>query len=130
MHVVAACLLIDLQAWVSKHFACPFGAVASVHAWERIGALFAAIARKALHVAVYRYVDDFFAPERPQTLEHAMQCFARLVRVLLGQSALAEKKLECGLSLCILGVDVSLSSFGVTCRPAKDKVAHSFCDYA
>ena len=25
------------QVFVSKHAACPFGAVGSVHAWERIG---------------------------------------------------------------------------------------------
>ena len=49
---------------VSQHAACPFGAVASVHAWERVGAAIAHIARKFLKIAVLRYVDDLFAPER------------------------------------------------------------------
>ena len=114
-----------MQAWVSTHYACPFGALAAVHAWERVGELLAVIARRVLHVAVYRYVDDYFAPERPQTMQHAMGCFARLVRVLLGSSALADRKLACGTSLCILGVDVMLSTHGVTCRPSKDKVTVS-----
>ena len=48
----------------SQHAACPFGAIASVHAWERIGAAIAHIARKFLKIAVLRYVDDLFAPER------------------------------------------------------------------
>lgn len=51
-----------------------------------------------------------------------MHCFARLVRVLMGATAIAKRKLECGRSLCVLGVDVSLSNLGYTCRPAKDKV--------
>ena len=74
-------------------------------------------------MAVYRYVDDYFAPERPDSMKHAMLCFARLVRVLLGVSAIADKKLACGLSLGILGVDIVLSAHGFTCRPSKDKVS-------
>ena len=48
----------------SQHAACPFGAIASVHAWERVGAAIAHIARKFLKIAALRYVDDLFAPER------------------------------------------------------------------
>jgi hypothetical protein len=49
---------------VSQHSACPFGAAASVHAWERVGAALTHIARKFLKIAALRYVDDLFAPER------------------------------------------------------------------
>ena len=52
------------QVYVARHFGCPFGAVASVHAWERIGAAVCFLARKLLMLAVLRYVDDYFAPER------------------------------------------------------------------
>ena len=52
------------QVLFSRHAACPFGALASVHAWERIGAAIAFIARRYLKIAVLRYVDDFFAAER------------------------------------------------------------------
>ena len=40
-------------------------------------------------------------------MSHSMQIFARLVRLLLGETAIAEHKLECGLELVILGVKVS-----------------------
>jgi len=46
------------------HKACPFGAIASVHAWERIGNAIQFIAQKYLKIAALRYVDDFFAAER------------------------------------------------------------------
>ena len=49
---------------------------------------------------------------RPETTEHAMMCMARLVRVLLGESAISARKLDYGPSLTILGVDVCL--FAVT----------------
>ena len=51
-----------------------------------------------------------------------MHCFARLVRLLMGATAIANKKLECGRSLHILGVEISLSVKGYTCRPAKEKL--------
>ena len=55
-------------------------------------------------------------------MEHASQCFARLVCVLLGKGAVAESKLVFGRELSILGVDVSLSWRGYKCRPTPDKV--------
>ena len=53
------------------HYACPFGAVSSVYAWEEIGDLITRIARKYLHLAIFRYVDDFFGPERRACCIHA-----------------------------------------------------------
>ena len=41
-----------------------FGAVGSVHAWERIGAALAHLARHFLHLALFRYVDDYYGPDR------------------------------------------------------------------
>ena len=58
----------------SQHFACPFGAVGSVHAWERMGAALAHIARVYLKIPMLRYVDDFFAPMRCRR----RQCFVGL----------------------------------------------------
>lgn len=43
---------------------------------------------------------------RPETTKHAMMCIARLVRALLGESAISARKLECGPSLTVLGIDV------------------------
>ena len=109
-------------AYKAMHYACPFGAAASGVAWERIGAAIAHIATFFLYLAMLQYVDDFFGPERVETMHSALQCFARLVRALLGQSAIAEAKLECGPSLCILGVDIAMSWRGFQCRPAASKI--------
>jgi len=45
-----------------------------------------------------------------------------LVRILLGPEAIAEQKLECGPSLCVLGVDIAIGKRGFKCRPAVKKV--------
>ena len=52
-----------LQVYVSEHYTCPFGAVGSVHAWERVARGIGAIAHKLLSLPAFVYVDDFFAPE-------------------------------------------------------------------
>ena len=49
------------KAMVATHNACPFGAVSSVHTWERVGAMLSHFGRVLLMLPVYRYVDDFFA---------------------------------------------------------------------
>ena len=59
---------------------------------------------------------------RLATMEHGLQCFARLVRILLGPGAIAEGKLECGAELVILGVCIRLSDKGYRCQPSADKV--------
>ena len=50
-----------------------------------------------------------------------LKCFARLVRLLLGPDAIAEKKLEHGVSLVVLGIKIKLSKKGMKCRPAGSK---------
>ena len=52
------------EVLVSTHYSCMFGAIGSVHAWERVGAAVAHLARKYLKIALLRYVDDLFAPGR------------------------------------------------------------------
>ena len=56
--------LVVVQVFWSQHTTCMFGAVGSVHAWERIGAALTHIARHFLNLALYRYVDDYFGPDR------------------------------------------------------------------
>ena len=107
---------------VAIHNACPFGATSSVHNWERLGTLICNIARRILKLGCFRYVDDFFGCERPETVEHAMLCMARLIRAMLGETAVAARKLECGLVLTVLGVDLSLNTIGYQCRPSEEKV--------
>ena len=90
-----------------------------MHAWERISALIGTIARRALNMPVRRYVDDHSGFERPALVEHSMKCFARLVRLLLGQTAIAQRKLECGAGLTILGVEIEMDDLGYKCHHPK-----------
>ena len=101
---------------IAFHHAMPFGATASVEAWDDIGELMQDIARNVLRIPVFRYVDDYFAAERKELMKHAMECFARLVRALLGFTAISERKLEYGNSLVILGMKVEPCLAGVTFR--------------
>ena len=55
-------------------------------------------------------------------MKHAMECFGRLVRLLLGDEAVADHKSGVGLKLVVLGVEITVGQAGVQCRPAPDKV--------
>ena len=110
------------QIMIASHMACPFGSTSAVYNWERVGSLLGALVRRVLHIAAVRYVDDFCAPERPETMEHAMGCLARLVRLLLGTSAIEDRKLAHGMSLIYLGVDIHISTAGFRLQPAQEKV--------
>ena len=123
-HAWAAGVMYRYQGQVmfSKHFSSPFGASSSVYNWERVGRFFCALARKLLHIAMLEYVDDYFAAERPATVEHAMLCFARLVRAMLGPSSIALEKLAFGQSLTVLGVSVCLAHDRFVLRPDREKL--------
>ena len=69
-----------------------------------------------------RYVDDYFACLQPECVEHGLACFAELVRLLLGKSAVSDRKLGFGNPLCVLGLDTEISALGMTCVPSRDKV--------
>ena len=58
-----------------------------------------------------------------------MQCLARLVRVLLGSTAVAEgdDKLKCGAELEVLGVHIAMSENGFVLKPAPDKIPKWSC---
>lgn len=65
-HISAAGVawVADGVTWMALHLAMPFGAASSVWAWHRIGALLCTVARRILHLPVYRYVDDYFSMDR------------------------------------------------------------------
>jgi len=105
--------MVDNVAWCSFHYGMPFGATSSVWSWHRVGAMIAHFARRILHIPVLRYVDDYFSAERRELAEHAMQCFARLTRILLGQTSIADRKLDFGSSLLVLGMTVEPAHSGI-----------------
>jgi hypothetical protein len=113
--------LCDGQVYVSGHRACPFGATASVQAWERIGAMLKFLAVTLFGLVSFRYVDDYMGIDRPQCAEHGMRCMAELVRAVLGYSAVADRKLGFGASLVCLGVQIMPKANGYTCELAKEK---------
>ena len=41
---------------------------------------------------------------RPETVEHALSCFVRLVRAILGPGSVSDEKIEFGRQLVILGI--------------------------
>ena len=110
------------QVWVARHNATCFGATASVHAWNRVGALLAHLARVTLHLPVIRYVDDYFAADRAELAAHALQCFARMSRMLFGEDSIQDRKMEHGNPLTVLGVKVSTSDTAVEVWVADEKV--------
>ena len=63
-------------------------------------------------------------------MQHALDCLARLIRLLLGQTAVAEKKLAGGARLDVLGVDIKMSKRGYKCKPTKAKVKKWVCSVA
>lgn len=68
-----------------------------------------------------RFVDDYFTADRAECAEHAKQCFARLVRCMLGATAIAERKLQHANPLPILGFDVGVGKAGVISQPEGEK---------
>ena len=114
--------LVERRTVIAGHAAMPFGSIASVHHWDRIGSLLCAIARRILMIPMLRYVDDFFSADRLVSADKAMDVFARLVRCCLGKTAVANDKLECGNPLTILGIRVTLNAEGATFWPDEKKV--------
>lgn len=95
----AVVFVVKGKVLISVHYSFPFGSIASVHGWDRlgrrlcflvwpcfsttccacscVGSLLKAIARKLLKLPLSRYCDDFFAADRQGSVQHAMQTFAR-----------------------------------------------------
>ena len=83
------------------------------------------VMKLSITVNIHMCVAPFFC--RKETMQHALDCLARLIRLLLGPSAVADKKLECGTRLDVLGVDIKMSKRGYKCKPTKAKVQKWVC---
>jgi hypothetical protein len=94
------------STWASMHHCCCFGFTASVDSFDRVGAAIRAIVCRVLRTGILRYVDDMFACEFSGCVEHAAACVVRLIRVLMGPSAVSDKKVDWGDSLVILGLQI------------------------
>ena len=112
----------DGQTTNWQHLAMAFGATVAVHAWDRVGSLLCHIARVLLKTPLLQYVDDYFAVEDEFCAQHAMECFARLVRCILGLAAISEHTLSCGRPFEILGVVADMDSQSMSCWPSCSQV--------
>ena len=92
----------------ATQYAMPFGAVAAVYAWDRLGEAIVRIIEHILIVAVGRYVDDLFMADFAETSEELRSLLLELVG-LLGLTLEETKTPAPGESLEILGVVVALS---------------------
>ena len=110
-------------SYIAEHYALPFGSLGSVHGWDRIGALLRFLGRKLLKLPLHRFVDDFMGAERQGSAKIATETFVRLVKACLGNSSVAQRKVEWGNPLTVLGVRVSLTSSGAQFVPDDVKVA-------
>jgi hypothetical protein len=105
----------------AQHYAQMFGAIASVHGWDRVGALVKHVARVALRLPVFRYVDDFYSPEHEESVVHGLGCFARIVRAMLGEESLSPGKMGSGVPLDILGITVGVTLDGISLELTEEK---------
>ena len=101
------------QPVAARHKALMSGSVGSVHGWDRVGSLFRHLGRRVLQMALNRWVDDYYSLEMLGTEAHAMQCFARMVRAIMGATAPSESKLESGVKLDVLDMTISYDGAGV-----------------
>ena len=95
------------EVWRSQRLACPFGAIGSVYAWDRLGEAFVRIARRRLLDVLLRYVDDLFFPELDVLAEGLRQRLLDLAGAL-GLTLDLDKTPHPAASLPALGVVVDL----------------------
>lgn len=89
------------------------GLAGSVHGWGRLVSLFKHLGRELLYMSAFCYEDDFFGVEYAAAAQHEMQCFARLVRAVMGVGAVAAAKLAYGMPIDVLGLKVEVTLEGV-----------------
>ena len=75
-----------------------------------------------LHSAFKNWVLRFGCLCRMETVEHALSCAVRIIRTLLGPSAVEDSKVDFGMSLSVLGCTLESSTDGFRCFPTADKV--------
>ena len=80
--VVVFCHPLSKKKIYYVHTALPFGAVASVHYYNRVSQAVTHIARKYLLIPMLSYFDDFFAPVPKDQAWECFRAFGTLNRIL------------------------------------------------
>ena len=81
----------------------PFGAVAAVFAWNRVGAFLAAVVTRLALAPTFRYVDDYFGASADGIYWTGGRCLS-VLGSLLGFLCDGEKDNDGVLEMVILGV--------------------------
>jgi len=112
----------DTKRWVTiKQWALPFGAIAAVYGWERVGAAITQVLR-SMGLPVLRYVDDLFLAVPVEAADAARYALVTVVAAL-GWTLEPSKTLGPVETMVILGMSVSCTGDGtIDIRPDTDKV--------
>ena len=83
---------------------------------------------QVLKIPVLRYVDDYLGLDRKDCIIHGMDCFVRIVRCILGTSAMSEEKIGAGITMEFLGICVNPTIEGISFWPSRAKVLRWLAD--
>ena len=110
----------DLEWVIVRKYALPFGAVAAVYGWERVGAALTGILKKKVGIPFFRYVDDLFTALPDALAKQARKSLEDIIEAC--GFALAPGKTEGPSdSLTILGILVAIGQEGINLRPDPEK---------
>ena len=106
----------DLEWVIVRQYALPFGAVAAVYGWERVGAALTGILKKKVGIPFFRYVDDLFTALPEKLAAQARKSLEDIIQAC--GFALAPGKTE-GPSaiLTILGILVTIGDNSINLKP-------------
>ena len=105
-----------------RQLAMPFGAVAAVYAWDRLGAFLAAVLSDFLLIPASRYVDDLFLVDYSECAAATRLIMLEVVD-MLGFTLEEEKTPPPASSQDILGIRVDLTADSLLLSPEPRKVA-------
>ena len=92
-----------------KHLGLPFGSIASVHGWERMGDFLVTMLRVVALCPALRYVDDFFGVSVDGVTFNGGLMF-RVLTALVGTLCDPGKSREFMLEMLILGADIMVDA--------------------
>ena len=118
----------DNCRWViAQQRALPFGAVAAVYGWERVGSALTGIIRQRIGIPFLRYVDDLFTALPPMLAQQARVSLEEILDCL-GFALAPEKTEGPSDSLTILGVQVVIEDKQARFFPEPAKAARWITD--
>ena len=101
----------------SQQFAMPFGAVAAVYAWDRLGSAISSILLELMDLPVNRYVDDLFWVDYQAIAQESRSIVLEVVS-LLGLQLAVDKTPAPAASQEVLGVSCTLRPHASGCSVA------------